>query len=424
MEDKEIINNIYSEDKDIKREAILKLREKPDFLSEEVIRYLLSLLNSNEPAIVDAVYNVLIEIDNDFLSKELIKLLATENIKVRSYIFEILNQKGKKSINNLVSKLNSKDPNERKFAVDILGEINADDKEENIISLLDDEDANVRFAAVEALSKIGGKKSVEALFKHLEKEKEVWVKYAIIEALSKIGDSEIAYKLIKFPLYDDIYIFNAVIETVSKIGDKDIIISMFEILPLVGVKEKLYIITAVFNLIKKYGEDILDKLTDTLSIKKILMELLREDIKDKSDILLLLSYFLDTHSYYVFLPYLNSSIEREINAAVIGLKRLKNVNSIEFLLEIFPYHKNYIKLNILEALSNFKSIEIKRKLMDYIDNENDTLKLSIFRLLMNYYDDEIEKLFEELLKKYKDNEEFIFNLKKIKGEFNKGENNG
>ncbi len=412
-----IINDIYSENRDIKRKALKKLNEVKENINDKIIDYLLSLLDDPDPAIVDAAYDAIMDIDDDSLLKKLVKLLATDNIKVRSYVFEILNQRGQKSIEDLLEKLKSSDPNERKFAVDILGEINATAQEHDIIPLVYDKDPNVRFAAAEALSKIGRSDSVKALYTQLKKEKEIWVKFAIIDALSIIGDSFIAKELVKFPLNGDTYVFDAIIETVSKIGDKDVINPLFEILPLVGRKEKLYIINAIFNLVKKYGDEILYNTNDKENISSILKSLLKEESSYKNCVLILLSYFIKDYDYNEVVPFLKSKNNEEKNAAVIALKKLGSPIIIKPLLEIFPDSEVFIKLNIIDALSEFNSPVIKKQFINFIENEPDTVKLSICKLLTRYYDNEIEKLFNELLKKYNSNPEFTSNLNKIIRDF-------
>lgn len=347
-EREEIIKNLFSKDRNKRREAVKKFKEF-EKIDETVINYLILMLEDNDPGVVDAAYNALVDIDSEIVIRKLVNLLSTRNIKLRSYAFEILNQKGKKATNDLLKKLKSENADIRKFALDVLGEVGASEHETDIAALLNDEDPNVRYAAAEALGKIGTLKSAYNLLEQLKKEKEIWVKYVIIDSLSKIGDEKIAEQLIKLPLNGDSYTFESIIETISKIADKSVIQQMLNILPMVGKYEKLKIMDAIFNLIKKYGENILLNIKVDSDIVNLLKTLLKQDIENKHHIIILLSYFVNSEDYFLFLPFLESDNEDEKVAAIIALKRLHNPDSIDYLLKIFEYNNTYVKLNIIET---------------------------------------------------------------------------
>ncbi len=407
-----IIKNIFSKDRNKRREAVKKFKEF-DKIDETLINYLILMLEDNDSGVVDAAYNALVDIDSELVIKKLVNLISTRNIKLRSYAFEILNQKGKKATNDLLTKLKSENADTRKFALDVLGEVGTSEYETDIAVLLKDEDPNVRYAAAEALGKIGTSKSAYKLLEQLKKEKEIWVKYVIIDSLSKIGNEKIAEQLIKLPLSGDSYTFESIIETISKIADKSVIQQMLNILPMVSEYEKLKIIDAIFNLIKKYGENILLKIKIDSDIVDILKTLLKKEIENKHYVIILLSYFVNSEDYFLFLPFLESDNEDEKVAAILALKRVQNPDSVKYLLKIFEYNNTYVKLNIIETLNKFEDSSIYEKFISCINDETETVKISICKLLTKYYNYEVKKLFKNLLKEHRNDPEFIKNLKKI-----------
>jgi len=408
----QIIRDIFSKDRNKRREAIKKFKNFKQ-IDETIINYLILMLEDNDPGVVDAAYNALVDIDSELVVKKLVNLLSNPNIKLRSYAFEILHQKGKNAINDLVTKLKSNNPEMRKFVLDVLGEVGTCEYEELIIPLLYDKNPNVRYAAAEALGKIGTSKSAYKLLELLKHEKEIWVKYVIIDSLSKIGNEKIAEELIALPLDSDSYVFESIIDTVGKIGDKSVIQQMLNILPMLGEYEKLKIIDAIFNLIRKYGEKILLKIEVNNDIVDILKSLLKADIEQKHYIIVLLSYFIEPEDYFLFLPFLESDKEDEKVSAIMALGRLQNPDAIDYLLKIFDYNNTYVKLSIIECLSKFNDFSIYTKFLECIYDESDTVQLSICKLLTNYYNCDVKKIFRKLLKTHKGNSEFITNLSKI-----------
>jgi len=407
-----IIKNIFSKDRSKRRKAVKKFKEF-DKIDETVINYLILMLEDNDSGMVDAAYNALVDIDSELVIKKLVDLLSVRNTKLRSYAFEILNQKGKKTTNDLLTKLKSENADTRKFALDVLGEVGTSEYEADIAVLLKDEAPNVRYAAAEALGKIGTSKSAYKLLKQLKREKEIWVKYVIIDSLSKIGNEKIAKRFIKLPLNDDSYTFESMIETISKIADKSVIQQMLKILPMVGEYEKIKVIDAIFNLIKKYGENILLKIKIDSDIVDILKTLLKSEIENKHYVIILLSYFVNSEDYFLFLPFLESDNEDEKVAATLALKKVQNPDSVNYLLKIFEYNNTYVKLNIIETLNEFEDSSIYEKFVSCINDETETVKISICKLLTKYYNYKVKKLFKNLLKEHRNNSEFIKNLKKI-----------
>ena len=85
-------------------------------------------------------------------------------------------------------RIDSRDPDVRKFIVDILGDIRDPRSVPALINKLTDPDENIRVASAEALGKIRDRRAVEPLLACLAHYDQSWLDYAAAEALGEIGD--------------------------------------------------------------------------------------------------------------------------------------------------------------------------------------------------------------------------------------------
>lgn len=74
----------------------------------------------------------------------------------RNAASSVLSQLGAAALPAVVVLLQHDDPDQRKFAADILGELGRSEAVPSLVAALDDKDANVRAAAAEALGRVGG----------------------------------------------------------------------------------------------------------------------------------------------------------------------------------------------------------------------------------------------------------------------------
>jgi len=396
---KEILKSIYSSDKTLRRKAVKDIA-KLSHIDDNIIEILVSLLTDKDNGVVDAAYQSLIDIDNDFIIKKLIALLSSPNFRLRSYASEILMLKGEKCIENLIKKLKKKKKNARKFSLDILGNIGDGKYQKYVFPLLRDKDVNVRYAAAEALGKIGDKTAATYLLDVLNEEEELWVKYAILFSLGKIGDEEIAEELLQHSVRNDYYLFDAILDTVSKIGSKNTLPSLFYILLLVDKYAQSSVVSSILNFLARYGYECLKEfvLPDDVVIE--MKNLLYKDIKNKDEVIILLSYLVKPYEYKIFLPFLQSENESEIIASIVALKNLKNLKTINYLIKTFEkYDSIYIRVKVLEALEEFISNKIFKWLIKIFVEETDTVKIAICKILISNYYDKYSKEIEDLLKK-------------------------
>lgn len=127
--------------------------------------------------------------DDDVISGLVAALSAHDNAGRRNSAIETLIQIGGSAVPALLAVLDTPDPDVRKFAVDILGDIRDTRAVPVLMQALDDPDENLRVSAAEALGKIGDRRAVDKLISCLAPGDRGWLDYAAAEALGAIGDA-------------------------------------------------------------------------------------------------------------------------------------------------------------------------------------------------------------------------------------------
>lgn len=92
---------------------------------------------------------------------------------------------GDAAVPPLIRLLSHPDPDQRKFAADILGQMGRRGAESALIQALDDVDLNVRVSVVEALGRVGTEVGARAL-ERLLKDNELLLKLSVLEALTQL----------------------------------------------------------------------------------------------------------------------------------------------------------------------------------------------------------------------------------------------
>lgn len=134
-----------------------------------------------------AVEAVLAHPDRDGALDGLIAALREEaNAGQRNSAAEALVRLGTVAVPAVLGRVGDRDPEVRKFVVDVLGEIADRRTIPALVGALADGETNVRTAAVEALGKIGDERAVEGLLAVLEKG-DLWLQHAALSALGRIG---------------------------------------------------------------------------------------------------------------------------------------------------------------------------------------------------------------------------------------------
>ena len=112
-------------------------------------------------------------------------LRSEDNAGKRNSAIEIFIRLGRKALPEIEKLSRDQDPEVRKFAMEILGEIGGKEVLPLLISSLSDPDENTRMAAVEALGKVGTETAVEPLIKNLGPS--TGLNFLILQALKELG---------------------------------------------------------------------------------------------------------------------------------------------------------------------------------------------------------------------------------------------
>ncbi|MBX5484755.1 MAG: HEAT repeat domain-containing protein, partial [Myxococcaceae bacterium] len=163
----------------------------------------LGLLDPSEDAAVDALVRALYDPswrvrklaaermtaarDPERLATRLVAVLGDRGeTGARNAAAEALVRLGLRSVAAVIPLLSHSDPDQRKFAADILGPIGSRDAEEPLVRALGDPDPNVRVSAAEALGQVGGAKAPRALEQVLGANDPL-LRLAALEALVRLG---------------------------------------------------------------------------------------------------------------------------------------------------------------------------------------------------------------------------------------------
>ncbi len=178
----QIAQLLSSEDPAIRRRAAEDLAEEKGFA---VIAALAAALRDENKGVRDAAVRALARIGNENVAHAVVEYLADRNITTRNLAAELLMQLKERSVSALLPTMFDADQDVRKFAVDILGFIQAKASVEHMVKLLDDPDPNVVVSAAEALGNIRHDAAVPALVALYDKREDA--KPCVIESLGKIG---------------------------------------------------------------------------------------------------------------------------------------------------------------------------------------------------------------------------------------------
>ena len=238
-----------------RREATLDLGRS----GRKAIPLLLRAIGDTDWRVRKTAVEALVEFGGDDVISGLIKALgAHDNAGERNSAIEALIHVGARAVDALLGILDAPDGDVRKFAVDILGNIQDSRAVPFLISKLDDPDENIGVAAAEALGKIRDPRAVDALLDCLSRYDQSWLDYAAAEALGEIGDDRALQPLIAALGRSSLR--EPVLESLGKIGN------VSTLTPLVkGLADSLRIVRevsviALAAIYRKSGEDDRDKI--------------------------------------------------------------------------------------------------------------------------------------------------------------------
>lgn len=204
--------------KDITAEDISKKRNAAELLAdgdERAVYPLLKALRDENPGVQDVAMRSLIAIGGEATAYMVIPLLR-EDSYLRNTAIIILREIGAPTVPLLYSLLKDKDDDVRKFALDLLIDINQNVDAEKILPLLKDPNQNARASAAKAVGVVMQQSGIPYLIEALHDDE--WVVFSVLEALSKIQDNAAVCAIVELLDSPSITLRFAAIEALGSIG--------------------------------------------------------------------------------------------------------------------------------------------------------------------------------------------------------------
>uniref|UniRef100_A0A7C4AIG0 HEAT repeat domain-containing protein n=1 Tax=Thermodesulfovibrio aggregans TaxID=86166 RepID=A0A7C4AIG0_9BACT len=250
--------------KDLKR-LILKLLNDPEpserrkaaeelaQADERAVYPLIKALKDSNTAVQEAATQSLIYIglkDNlmlnsgEFVTYMVIPILREEEAYLRNTAILIIKEIGHKAPHLIIHLLKDKDPDIRKFALDLLSEIKRGFNPSVILPLLKDKNSNVRASAARVIGEHGYREGIPALIDSLKDEE--WVVFYVLHALAQLKAEQAIDAIGELLLSTDSLLIRAeAIDTLGKIGSKKVAEPLLKYFPLATKDEKKEIVKAL-----------------------------------------------------------------------------------------------------------------------------------------------------------------------------------
>jgi len=249
--------------------------EELSYFDERAIYPLIKALRDENTAVQEAATHALIAIGNsederflinpgELVTYMVIPLLREEEAYLRNTALLILTEIGNKSPHLIYQLLKDKDPDVRKFALDLIADIKTGFDGAKVIPLLQDSNGNVRAAAARAIGELGYKEGIPALIERLNDEE--WIAFYVLQALASLNAEEAVDAIGELLLNTDSLLVKAeAIETLGKIGTDKVIGPLLKYFSIATRDEKKEIIKALIRIgIIPPGVDIKDELLGIL----------------------------------------------------------------------------------------------------------------------------------------------------------------
>jgi HEAT repeat protein len=236
-----LINKLKSADPSVRRQSAERLAEG----DARGIYPLIKALSDQNTGVQDAAMRALISLGGETVAYMVLPLLR-EGSYLRNTGLIIIRQLGAVSVPLLYPLLKDKDHDVRKFAVDLLSEIQTDVDPSKIVSMLEDDNANVRAAAAKALGDLGFREAIQHLTKRLIDEE--WVCFYALQSLGELKAEEAIPAITSlFSSGSEAVRFSAV-ETVGKLGSRAALPALMSYLPRASEDEKLSVVKSIVQI--------------------------------------------------------------------------------------------------------------------------------------------------------------------------------
>ncbi len=148
-------------DTEVREKAI---RELGRFQDPHIYKILTSYFSDGHPRVREALFQVFTRHKSRQIAEVVADTLHSSQVSVRSLAMEILRVLSREALMPLRRLTKSSNPEVRKIAVELLGDIKHPGSAEILLYMLDDPDENVRLAAIEGLGKQKEIRAVPRLF--------------------------------------------------------------------------------------------------------------------------------------------------------------------------------------------------------------------------------------------------------------------
>ncbi|MCS7214545.1 MAG: HEAT repeat domain-containing protein [Thermodesulfovibrio sp.] len=257
---------LNSPDPSIRRKAAEELSEA----DERAIYPLIKALRDQNTAVQEAATHSLISIGSresyslidpgEVVTYMVIPLLREHETYLRNTAILIIKEIGYRVPELLYKLLKDKDPDIRKFALDLIADIKRGFDPSMILPLMKDENGNVRAAAAHALGELGYRESIPFLVENLNDEE--WVVFYVLQSLAQLKAEEVADKIGELLLNTESLLIKAeAIETLGKIGTENVAEPLLKYFPLATKDEKQQIVKALIRIgIIPDGQDLKEEI--------------------------------------------------------------------------------------------------------------------------------------------------------------------
>ncbi|BDU50293.1 HEAT repeat domain-containing protein [Haliovirga abyssi] len=419
--------------------TIKKILDEKDYSKSSV---LIGYLKDKNYKIREMASNALVNIGTDLeVINILMEAISSDDPNYRNSAIASLVLMGEKAIPYLITEINNKDKDVRKFVIDSLGDIGSEKAIPYIIQRIDDIDENVEQSVCENLGKIGSPKGVETLIKALEKND--WIQFAAIEALGEIGDFSAVSHIIKIMKISNDWIKYVAIEALGKIGDETVLSHLCD--EFFSENDEILKITviSIHKIVKNSKLKLCENINEKKElISKKLKQILEGDISQEITIpiLSLIGILKLEKLYNVLIQGLLSNRQDISETALMSIKKYgeKGISKIENSLnenshnldyevvliyilgeigaqsnkkeEVFKVIEMYIKREeeeirevAIEALYKINKLQSKDYILKSIDDKSGNVRKMALHLMLDYkFDVSLEKIFKVLEDEYED----------------------
>lgn len=210
-----VVQQLKAQDPSDRRQAAEQLAEG----DERAIYPLIKALSDSSAGVQDAAMRSLIAIGGEVTAYMIIPLLR-EGTYLRNTALIILTRLGAVTVPLLYSLLEDKDPDIRKFAVDLMCDIKEGVERQRLLPMFRDENANVRAATAKAVGELGYEDAISHLIDALKDEE--WVSFYALQSLGELEARSSAHHIVSLLSSSSEVVRYSAIETLGKIGTPEI----------------------------------------------------------------------------------------------------------------------------------------------------------------------------------------------------------